>query len=140
MEARVCGHPPWLSFWSVHWVVSRASRCHWLALFHTVSALDAVNSVVGDVFRQFCEDARYTTQSGEVRQITVIRFDPYIRQDIEGIGVATTDPSVWVLLSEVPNPLRDEQVTTEDNETFRIRDVEMKSRRGYARLHLYSEK
>jgi hypothetical protein len=105
-----------------------------------VSALQAVNDIARQTFREYGEDARYINQRGEVRQITVIRFDPYVRQDIEGVGVATTDPSVWVLTSEVSSPIREEQIVTEDNETFRIRDVEMKSRRGYARLHLYSEK
>ena len=105
-----------------------------------MSALQAVNDIARQTFREYGEDARYINQRGEVRQITVIRFDPYVRQDIEGIGVATTDPSVWVLTSQVSSPLREEQIVTEDNETFRIRDVEMKSRRGYARLHLYSEK
>jgi len=105
-----------------------------------VSALQAVNDIARQTFREYGEDARYINQRGEVRQISVIRFDPYVRQDIEGIGVATTDPSVWVLTSQVSSPIREEQIVTEDNETFRIRDVEMKSRRGYARLHLYSEK
>ena len=105
-----------------------------------MSALQAVNDIARQTFREYGEDARYINQRGEVRQITVICFDPYVRQDIEGIGVATTDPSVWVLTSQVSSPLREEQIVTEDNETFRIRDVEMKSRRGYARLHLYSEK
>ena len=105
-----------------------------------MSALQAVNDIARQTFREYGEDARYINQRGEVRQITVIRFDPYVRQDIEGVGVATTDPSVWVLTSEVSSPIREEQIVTEDNETFRIRDVEMKSRRGYARLHLYSEK
>jgi hypothetical protein len=105
-----------------------------------VSALDSANAVVGLVFDQYGEDARYTNKSGEVRQITVIRFDPFNRQEMEGIGIATTDPSIFVQLSELSNPQSGGSITTDDNETFRVRDVEMKSRRGYARLHLYSEK
>jgi len=106
----------------------------------TVSALQAVNDIARQTFREFGEDARYINQRGEVRQITVIRFDPYVRQDIEGQGVSTTDPSVWVLTSQVSDPQVRDQIVTDDNETFLIRDVEPHKRRGYARLHLYSEK
>jgi len=105
-----------------------------------VSALDSANAVVGLVFDQYGEEARYINKVGEVRQITVIRFDPFNRQDMEGIGVATTDPSLFVQLSELSNPQSGDTITTDDNETFRVRDVEMKNRRGYARLHLYSER
>lgn len=104
-----------------------------------MSALDSANAVVGLVFDQYGEDA-YITKSGTVRQITVIRFDPFNRQEMEGIGIATTDPSLFVQLSELSNPQSGDSITTADNETFRVRDVEMKSRRGYARLHLYSER
>jgi len=82
----------------------------------------------------------YITKSCTVRQITVIRFDPFNRQEMEGIGIATTDPSLFVQLSELSNPQSGDSINTADNETFKVRDVEMKSRRGYARLHLYSEK
>ena len=99
-------------------------------------ALDGINSVVGEVFSEYGEPAAYQRNNGETVRVSVIRFDPFQRQDLAGEGIATTDPSVWVMLSEIPQPLRGDRITPDGEDMAVIRDVEMHARRGYARLHL----
>lgn len=100
-----------------------------------MSALSSINAVVGRVFDLYGEDATYSHKGGGDVFLKFVRFDPYQRQDIVGDSLASTDPSVWVLLEDIPNPEVNDTILVGSDE-YKVRDIELHKLRGYARLHV----
>lgn len=100
-----------------------------------MSAIADINSVSSEIVGTFGEEATYTDKQGVSTFLNVVRFDPYQRQDMVGDSLASTDPSVWVLLEDLPNPDRGDLIEV-GSKTYIVRDIELHELRGYARLHV----
>lgn len=104
-----------------------------------MGALAGINEVAGLVVREFGETATVIDDIGGRHEVTVVRFDPSQTVDVGGASIVDNRESVWVLLSEYPEPTAGHHVELPGGVTRKIGQVDMRATRGYARIYLEAD-
>lgn len=101
-----------------------------------MSTLAEINSVAGDVIREFGQPATVVTGTGESFLVTVIRQDPVMRPELAGESIVTPREYVLALVEEYPLPHQDDTLTFQNDQSRKVGEVEPHSQRGYWRIYL----
>ena len=85
--------------------------------------------------RKQVEPAHFFHIDGRETFASVVRFDPFMRDDMAGMASTNENQSIWVSVSELQNPMIGDGVNI-GGAKFEVRQIEPHKLRGYHRLYL----
>lgn len=102
-----------------------------------MSTIDEINAVHAEVIAEFREQdqAHFFRIDGRETFASVVRFDPFMRDDMAGMASTNENQSIWVSVSELPSPMIGDGVNI-GGAKFEVRQIEPHKLRGYHRLYL----
>lgn len=100
----------------------------------TIDEINAVHSEVISEFREH-DQAHFQHMDGRESFVSVVRFDPFLRDDMAGMASINEDQSIWVSVAELPSPMVGDGVSL-SGEQFEVRRIEPHKLRGYNKLFI----